>query len=96
MCLSVIVANGDGSSSFFASIFEPVAGRVRRWQAATEKDREDKLRGMAADGRDAADAESSTDSTLVGDMVALLGCACFLNSDEHSDCLLYTSDAADE
>eukprot|EP00750_Incisomonas_marina_P009295 INCI15888.1.p1 GENE.INCI15888.1~~INCI15888.1.p1 ORF type:complete len:610 (-),score=133.55 INCI15888.1:63-1892(-) len=85
LCLSVIVANGAGSASFFPTIYEPVSLRISRWKAAQLKDREDKQRGTAADGRDSADAESSADTELVGDMVTLLGCACFLNSEEQSE-----------
>lgn len=85
LCLSVIVANGAGSASFFPAIYEPVSLRILRWKAAQQKDREDKQRGAAADGRDSADAESSADTELVADMVTLLGCACFLNSEEQSE-----------
>ena len=85
LLLSVFVASGSDIDSFYPNVYAAISVRVRRWKAAEQKDREDKLRGGAADGRDSADVESSTDTALVADMVALLGCACFLNSTEMAE-----------
>ena len=85
LTLSVIVATIGGLSSFFTSVQSATSTRILRWVAAVAKDREDRLRGRAADGRDAADEESSSDGDLVADMVRILGIACFLTSDEASE-----------